>query len=123
MVSATTVALEQESIMIPVSSRLILNNTIVKSDDEDDEGTRKLTMQEKAIFIEADALQIEMGNIVAKNTSAGAVIYDVAKSTQHKDRYSALGMAICYISGLEDERKKKLAQKAYTNCIGIVTRF
>ena len=123
MVSATTVALEQESIILPVSSRQILNNAIVKSDDEDDDGTRKLTMQEKAIFIEADALQIEMGNIVSKETPSGAVIYDVAKSTQHKDRYSALGMAIWYISSLEDERKKKLSQKIYADCIGIVTRF
>lgn len=123
MVSATTVALEQKSVMLPVSSRQILNNTFAKSDDEDDDSTRKLTMQEKAIFIEADALQIEMGNIISKETSSHAVSYDVAKSTQHKDRYSALGMAMFYISGLEEERKRKLAQKSYSDCIGVVTRF
>lgn len=80
-------------------------------------------MQEKAIFIEADALQIEMGNIVGKEMQSGAVVYDVAKSTQHKDRYSALAMAIRYVSELEDERKKRLAQKYKGVCIGIVTKF
>lgn len=122
MVSATTVALEQEAIEIPVNSRYIINNTVV-NDEETDEPRRKLTMQERAIFVEADALQIEMGNIVGKSVQSGAVIYDVAKSTQHKDRYSALAMAIRYISELEIGRKKKIAQKKNGTCIGIVTRF
>ena len=86
MVSATTVALEQEAIEIPINSRYIINNTVAREDDTSDEPKKKLTMQEKAIFVEADALQIEMGNIVGKEMQSGAVVYDVAKSTQHKDR-------------------------------------
>ena len=122
MVSATTIALEQQSLEIPVNSRYILENHVV-SDDDADEGKRKLTKQEKAIFVEADALQIEMGNIVGKETGAGSIVYDVAKSTQHKDRYSALGMAMRYIAELEEERKKKMYQSQNDMAIGLVTTF
>lgn len=110
MVSATTIALEQQSLEIPINSRFILGGTVVKNDGEEDGEAvtaKKLTAQEKAIFVEADALQIEMGNIVSKQTQSGAVIYDVAKTTQHKDRYSALAMALRYIRGIEEDRKKK----------------
>ena len=76
--------------MIPVNSRQIFGDKLLQSDDDSEEQhAKKLTMEEKAIFIESDALQIEMGNIVSKATQAGSIIYDVAKSTQHKDRYSA----------------------------------
>lgn len=123
LVSATTVALEQGSLELPIPSRLILGNRVVQADDDAAECGRKLTQAERAIFIEADALQIEMGNIVAKETSAGSVIYDTAKHTQHKDRYSALAMAVQYVSTMEDYRKKRLHATAQTACIGIVTRF
>jgi hypothetical protein len=73
--------------------------------------------------VEADALQIEMGNIVGKETGAGSIVYDVAKSTQHKDRYSALGMAMRYIAELEEERKKKMYQSQNDMAIGLVTTF
>ena len=122
MVSVTTVALEQRSLEIPIGSRHILDNKI-SVDDEDGDGIRKLTMPEKAIFVEADALQIEMGNIVGKETSAGSVIYDAAKATQHKDRYSALGMALLYINELEDMRKKLIYQNQNNTVIGVVSRF
>lgn len=125
MVSAITVALEQGSIELPVNSRHVLGNKVVLRDDEDEDGqqTKALTAEEKAIFIEADALQIEMGNVVAKATQSGAVVYDVAKTTQHKDRYSSLGMAVLYISGLEEIRKKKYIQGSSAECIGLVTKF
>ena len=123
LVSATTVALEQGSLELPIPSRLILGNRIAQSDDDAAESGRKLTLQEKAIFLEADALQIEMGNIVAKETSAGSVIYDTAKHTQHKDRYSALAMAVQYIATMEEHRKKRLMTNSNAACIGVVTRF
>lgn len=122
MVSATTIALEQQSQELPISSRFILDNRIAMDDDDVDETIKRLTQQEKAIFIEADALQIEMGNIVAKETGSGAIVYDVAKSTQHKDRYSALGMALKYISELEDQRKRKCIQNVNA-AIGFVVHF
>lgn len=123
MVSATTIALEQQAVELPVNSRYILDNRITVADKDSDDGKKKLTQAERAIFIEADALQIEMGNIVAKETGSGAVVYDVAKSTQHKDRYSAIGMALNYIAEIEDKRKRKLMQASTIPCIGIVTTF
>ena len=123
MASATTIALEQQALELPISSRFIIDNRIAWDDDEANETVKKLTEQEKAIFIEADALQIEMGNIVEKESSSGAITYDVAKSTQHKDRYSALGMAQKYISEIEDARKQKIQQMSNELVIGLVTKF
>lgn len=123
MVSATTIALEQEAVELPISSRFILDNRIASRDDDEDDAVKKLTQQEKAIFIEADALQIEMGNIVSKETGSGSVVYDVAKATQHKDRYSALGMALNYIAEIEDKKKRRLMQVGNMSCIGLVTNF
>lgn len=122
IVTTLTISLERGSLELPIASRLIVGNTIRRDNDEDGSG-HKLSMQEKAIFVEADALQIEMGNVVSKATPSGSVIYDVAKSTQHKDRYSSLGMAVRYISELEDARKKKLNQRKENACIGIVIKM
>lgn len=122
IVTTLTISLERGSLELPIASRLIVGNTIRRDNDEDSAG-HKLSMQEKAIFVEADALQIEMGNVVSKATPSGSVIYDVAKSTQHKDRYSSLGMAVRYISELEDARKKKLNQRKENACIGIVIKM
>lgn len=108
MVNATTIALEQESIQLPISSRYIINNKIADRDDDAESSGKKLTMQEQAIYLEADALQIEMGNIIGKKGANGSVIYDTAKSTAHKDRVSSLMMGILYISELEDTRKRNL---------------
>lgn len=107
---------------MPIASRLIVGGTI-RTNTDDEENTRKLSMQEKAIFVETDALQIEMGNVVSKITAGGNVSYDVAKSTQHKDRYSSLGMAVRYISELEDVRKRRIQQNRNNECIGIVIRM
>lgn len=62
-----------------------------------------------------------MGNIVAKVSSAGTYLYETAKTTQHKDRYSALAMAVRYVAELEETRKREIARKSSTACIGIVT--
>ena len=85
---------------IPINSRFIFNNAVVVQDDDDssEETKKQLTMYEKAIFVEADALQIEMGNVVSKASTSGSIVYDVAKSTQHKDRWSSLAMGLWYIS-------------------------
>ena len=47
---------------------------------------RKLTLPEKAVYLESDALQIEMGNIVMRSGTGGTVLYEVARTNQHKDR-------------------------------------
>lgn len=121
MVSAVTIALEQESIQFPINSRYIVNNKIAERDGESDGAGKKLTVAERAIFIEADALQIEMGNIVGRQGANGNVIYDSAKSTGHKDRYSSLAMGVHYISGLEEERKKRLLRGNAPMVMGIVS--
>ena len=64
-----------------------------------------------------------MGNVVARTTAAGAVVYDVAKSTQHKDRWSSLAMGLRYVSELEEKRKMKLSMNYSDACIGVVETF
>lgn len=93
-----------------------------ESESDEAPKKRKLTMQEKAIYLESDALQIEMGNIVSKTGTGGAIIYDTARTNQHKDRYSALAMAVRYIAELEEARKRRLLQPAHP-CVGVVSRF
>ena len=97
----------------------------IPPDEEGDDEVpkqRKLTLQEKAIFLEGDALQIEMGNIVMKTGTGGTILYDVARSNQHKDRYSALSMAVRFISELEDERKRRMLRPK-NSIIGVVSRI
>ena len=120
MVSATTIALEQESIQFPINSRYIVNNKIAERDGDSEGAGKKLTTAERAIFIEADALQIEMGNIIGRQGANGNVLYDSAKSSMHKDRASSLMMGIHYISGLEEERKKRLLRGNAPMIYGIV---
>lgn len=119
MVSCTTIALEQGSIALPINSRYIVNGKVAWDDEGDNEG-KKLTKQEQAIFIEADALQIEMGNIVGRQGANGNVLYDSAKANMHKDRCSSLMMGIHYISGIEEIRKKRLSRSANNIVYGIV---
>ena len=121
MVSFTTIALEQESLQLPISSRYIINNKIADRDGEADGTGRKLTKEERAIFLEADTLQIEMGNIIGRQGANGNVLYDSARATQHKDRVSSLMMGIHYITGLEDVRKRKLMRGNAPLVMGIVS--
>lgn len=120
MVSFTTIALEQESVQFPINSRYIINNKIVDRDGEADGTGKNLTKEERAIFLEADALQIEMGNIIGRQGANGNVLYDSAKANQHKDRASSLMMAIHFIAGMEEERKRKMMRGNAPIVMGIV---
>lgn len=124
LVSCLRVALEQRSIELPISSRFA--NSEVEQEEESDEDApkkmRKLTAQEKSIYLETDALQVEMGNIVMRTGASGAVLYDVAHANQHKDRYSSLAMAVRYVAELEEARKRRL-MRPLDACIGVVSRF
>ena len=97
---------------------------VMVSEEDDDEGEKivKLTMEESAIYLEADALQVELGSIVSKSTMAGNVVYDTDKKNQHKDRYSALAMGVWYIAQIEEDNKKRLRNRGAA-CIGIVDSF
>lgn len=125
LVSCLRIALEQRSIELPVSSRNVHDGYVVQNDDDSEEAPAKrkaLTAQEKAIFLEADALQIEMGNLVAKVSAAGSYTYDTARVRQHKDRYSSLAMAVRFVTELEESRKRRLAGRM-SGCIGVVSRM
>ena len=79
-------------------------------------------MEERAIYLETDALQVEMGNIVMRRSANGAATYDCAKTTQHKDRYSALAMAVWYVGLLEDANKQR-RKRLNSASIGIISYF
>ena len=91
-----------------------------KQQEIEDE-TKRLSPEEMAIFLEADALQFEMGNIVEKTSASGNKTYDVPRANQHKDRYSSLAMANDYISELEKESVK--LHKRGPVCVGITGGF
>lgn len=88
---------------------------------ESEDGAKKLTTQELAVFLETDALQFEMGNIVSKVGASGNVLYDVPKNSMHKDRYSSLAMGNDYICELEKDSVKKY--KRGPVCVGIASNF
>lgn len=96
------VVLEQHSIELPNSYR------IIKEAQAEIPEEKRMSLDELKIFAEADALQVEMGNIVAKPGTSGNVLYDVPKATMHKDRYSSLAMGNDYISELEKINKRNL---------------
>jgi len=95
------VALEKNRIELPSSSAFI------KEKQQQMEESKRMSKEEFANFREADALQIEMGNVVAKPGANGNFLYDVPKATMHKDRYSSLAMGNDYISELEKENIKR----------------
>jgi len=109
------VALEKQNIELPNSYRLI------KDQQAELEESKRMSKEELANYLEADALQIEMGNVVAKTGVSGNVLYDVPKSGMHKDRYSSLAMGNDYISELEKENIK--LHRHGVPCIGVVSHF
>ena len=110
------VSLEKHTIELPINSR-----TMQAKQAEIEEAAKRMSMQEMAVFLEADALQFEMGNIVSKVGASGNVLYDTAKVGQHKDRYSSLAMGVDYVCELEKENVKKYKQGPA--CIGLVSNF
>ena len=114
MYTGLRVALEKKTIELPIQSRTL--NAIDQGN-----GNTGRTMAETAVFVEADALQFEMGNIVGKVGASGNVLYDVPHQGQHKDRYSSLAMNVDYITEIEKENMKKFRRG--TPCIGVVSYF
>lgn len=110
------VALEKHTIELPMNSRLMKEKQFQIQDE-----SKRMSELEFANFLEADALQIEMGNIVEKTSASGNKTYDVPKATQHKDRYSSLAMANDYISELEKESIR--LHKRGPVCVGITGGF
>lgn len=114
------VSLEQRTLELPVNSRIVLSREaehILGTDGN----KKELSKEEKAVYFETDALQYEMGNIVGKVGATGNVLYDTAKSSQHKDRYSSLAMGLQYVHMIEEKNIKENANGPA--CIGIVDTF
>jgi len=110
------VAFEKKKIELPIQER-----TMRARQQEIEDERLRLTKEEMDIFLQADALQFEMGNIVERTSSSGNKTYDVPHAGQHKDRYSSLAMANDYISELEKENVKRFRRGV--PAIGIVSRF
>lgn len=113
MATNLRVLLEKRDIELPLNSKILQAH-------QDPDG-KKLTKEELAIFLEADALQFEMGNIVAKVSASGNYIYDTPRLSMHKDRYSSLAMGCDYISDIEEENVKLKSRGPV--CIGIATDY
>ena len=101
---------------MPVQER-VARATQLEIEDE----SKRMSREELAVFLEADALQMEMGNIVEKTSPSGNKTYDVPHAGQHKDRYSSLAMANDYISELEKENVKRFRRGAPS--IGFASKF
>jgi hypothetical protein len=110
------VVLEKKKIELPIQER-----TMRARQQEIEDEKARLTKEEMAVFLEADALQFEMGNIVEKTSSSGNKTYDVPHAGQHKDRYSSLAMANDYISELEKENIKRFHRGG--TCIGFAAKL
>ena len=111
------VALEKRAIELPISYRQIQMLESEKAAKNDDP-RQLMSMQEKDVYLQADALQFEMGNVVIKIGASGGAIIDVPKASMHKDRYSSVAMANDYISLIEEENIKRMRHNA--DCVGIV---
>lgn len=110
------VALEKRTIELPVSERLMR-----AKQEEITDKDKKITTEEMNVYREADALQYEMGNIIAKVGASGNVLYDTPRATMHKDRYSSLAMANDYICELEKENLKRHSRSAVV--VGLVSAW
>lgn len=115
LVSNLRLAFEQNKLTIPIDSRLV--------DEIMSDGGASLRKEELAIYYEADALQAELANLVAKTSgTTGNVTFDTQKTTQHKDRFSSLAMVNWYVSLLEAENKRLYQARARgVDCIGLVS--
>lgn len=110
------VAFEKKTIELPIQER-----TIRARQQEIENEEQRMSREELSVFLETDALQFEMGNIVEKTSASGNKTYDVPHAGQHKDRYSSLAMANDYISELEKENVKRFRRG--TPSLGLATKF
>lgn len=131
MAQSLRLALEKKKLEIPIGHRDLRN---VSSDEDDDirytryEVEFVKSMMEKhdiefeAIFLEADALQIELGNVKRVVTSANNIVYQV-KQGQHKDRYSATGMMNMFVDEFEAKNIKEKRREMSAEDIGFAVNI
>jgi hypothetical protein len=120
---------ENKSLHLPVQSSNISREEEAGNTIEFDEDVGKKPrvrtelIEEVGVYKETDALQYECGCIVPKITASGNTVYESALTTQKKDRYSSLGMAMEYVSQLEDENREKYNNNNGNTCWGMATTF
>lgn len=129
LVNNLRVALEKRTLQLPIQSRnvkalgLVMTDEELNESDEEPSSEGTLSMAEQAIYYETDALQIEMGNLVATVSASGAYTYGTAKESQKKDRYSSLAMGNNYISEIEADKMKRNHSWDGGPVIGVATDF
>ncbi len=96
--------LDQKLLQLPIHSAEFDHSSVVLNEDTG-LSRRETALQQYAVMAEADALQIEMGNLIAYIGASGAIRYDVQKFGQHKDRFSALAMGLYHASLMEEDAK------------------
>lgn len=131
MASALRVALERKTLLLPMDSTVVrqsVENGMNLSEEAETDARfgvkqRNFSMQEEAVFIETDALQVEMGNIISRETESGNTTFGTSTRLEHKDRYSALAMANMYISGIEAEHKRRYSYRSSRPMVGMTFRL
>lgn len=68
MASSVRVALEKKLISFPVNSR---SSELDGAIEDEDGSNKKLSLMERMVYMEADALQVELGNIIVRTTASG----------------------------------------------------
>lgn len=104
MVNVLRYNLEQKLLRLPVHSAEF-DSSSVELDGGSGLSRREAALQQYEVLAEADALQIELGNLVAYIGASGAIRYDTQKFGQHKDRFSALAMGMYHASLMEEDAK------------------
>ncbi len=104
MVNTLRYNLEQRLLRLPIHSAEFDNSSVALG-DEPGLTMREAALQQYAVLAEADALQIELGNLIAYIGASGAIRYDTQKANQHKDRFSALAMGMYHVSLMEEDAK------------------
>jgi hypothetical protein len=129
MAMATKRYFEDMSLVLPIPYVNIRSEMEDNSKDFDDdkkvskkeENKKDLMLEEVAIFVDADALQYECGNIVPKIV-AGGTTYNTPSALLKKDRYTSIAMGLQYVSDLEEENKENIRQPGDT-CWGVTSTF
>lgn len=121
MVNVLRYNLEQKLLRLPIHSAEF-DSSSVALNEEIGLSRREVALQQYAVMAETDALQIELGNLIAYIGSSGAIRYDVQKFGQHKDRFSALAMGMYHVSLMEEDAKAGFEVDDGI-CWGITTRM
>ena len=121
MVNVLRYNLEQKLLRLPIHSAEFDSSAVLL---EEESGTtrREAALGQFAVLAETDALQIEMGNLIAYIGVSGAIRYDVQKFGQHKDRFSALAMGMYHVSLMEEDARNGFDGDDGL-CWGIATRM